>query len=172
MEITFWWRKWKELRFELDPLGKTEGKTGSGCWEIRSLCFDHVLLQSLTHPSDDTEWGCGLRGIGFFFFLISRSWWEWILNCSGLLVIMLIFILFLQGTWFWRVVIGGDAEFGTLPPPMWHTVGHIFYFRKRGYWWNKVWKRREKTRLPLGRWCFSSWNPERRWSGKIQIKRH
>lgn len=32
------------------------------------MCFDHVLLQSLTHPSDDTEWGCGLRGIGFFFF--------------------------------------------------------------------------------------------------------
>lgn len=63
----------KESRFELDPLGKTEGKTGSGCWEIRSLCFDHVCCRSLTHPSGDTEWGCGLRKLAFFFFLTSQN---------------------------------------------------------------------------------------------------
>lgn len=144
------------------------------------FCCKVSLIQVMILNED-----VGLGELAFFFFpkshlflvcLLSlnlfQRWWEWILNCSGLLVIMLIFILFLQRTWFWRVVIGGDAEFGNMPPPVWHTVGHIFYFRKRGYWWNKVWKRREKMRSLFGRWCFFSWNPERRWSGKIQIKRH
>lgn len=51
----------------LDPLGKTEGETGSGCCEI--MFFDHVLLQSLTHPGGDAGQGCGFSGTGFFFFL-------------------------------------------------------------------------------------------------------